>query len=150
MNSTLKLMALMAISILMIAPALAAESICAAEQNTDYILRDGYGDGHAFHAEGIQIGYALEIPNTGYPWYHDPAPYLGITEFKLKQSHEEQLKLAMVDHYCGVLRKYDPDNSDPESIVPQVIGVHTVKPTGVSEDPNKSVYVQQHGTRFTN
>lgn len=132
---------------LMASPVMAAASVCDAESHEDYILKDGPANGHAVH-EGLQIGYALEIPNPMWPYFGDVSPFLGIQEFKLKQSHQEQLKVAMVDHYCGLLMNYNPHGDNPGIIEPQEIGIHSSDITGVSENPATSVYEMQHGHRF--
>jgi hypothetical protein len=100
----------------------------------DYFIKDAPNlNGQPIH-EGIQNGFTFWIPNNdNYPYFQ--GGYLHMT-FQPMFSHADQTKIAM-GHlwYCDSL---------PDVPYQPVLGVHTVLPTGSSENPVTSIYVPAH------
>jgi hypothetical protein len=109
------------------------EGICTHPPDA-YFVTDGPMNGQPVH-DGIQLGFRFWIPATE---QYTPGGYLGIKEYKLQQSHADQEKIALGRYwYC---------NSIPD--VPYVEPVQGAVTPFTSENPAKSVYAEQHGTRF--
>jgi len=80
------MLSIMMIGILLINP------VSAIVPPDDYFIKDGYGNGQPVH-DGIQLGYVWWITADNRQQHFNDV-HLGLTEYKLKQSHDEQEKLA--------------------------------------------------------
>jgi hypothetical protein len=114
----------------------------------DYFVKDGAGNGQPAH-EGVQLGYVFWIPDTNQDHY-TAGGYLGITEFKLKQSHEEQIKIAMGKYwYCDSIPDVPYGEQSGRMYYDYTPDTPKEAPQFTSEDPKKSVYLVQHASRPT-
>lgn len=96
----------------------------------EYFVTDGAHNGAPVH-EGIQNGFIFWMPAKDGS-NHYAGQYLHITEFKLKQSHEEQIKIAMGKlYYCDSIPDFPYEAS-------QV--------TFTSENPSTSTYAPAHAS----
>ncbi len=136
MKNALMLAVIFAIAVIIVQPAtadmLTGECIVPPDQ---YFVTDGPMNGQPVH-EGLQLGFVFWTYDNGQNQYAGNH-YLDITEYKLKESHNEQEKIAMGKmFYCQTIPDfpYDPD-------FPDRWGAH------VSEDPYDSVYLSTQEMR---
>ena len=94
------------------------DGLCIVPPN-EYFVKDSPMNGGTVH-EGIQIGYVFWI--TEYTRFHELTGnhYLGLTTYKLKESHNEQVKIALGRmFYCYSMPEKvyipDPVRPDPEN-----------------------------------
>ena len=120
------------IAVVIAVPAAAGECVVPPD---DYFVTDGPMNGQPVH-DGLQLGFVFWTYDNGHNQYAG-SHYLGITEYKLKESHAEQEKIAMGKlWYCQTIPDFPYDPMYPERW-----GAH------VSEDPYDSEYLSTQEMR---
>ena len=127
------LIALWLIAVIVAAPVTAGECVVPPDE---YFITDGPHNGQPVHG-GLQLEHVWWITEEQRIEAFSGSVFLGLTEYKLKQSHKEQEDLAFAYYaYCHSVPDfpYDPN-------FPNRWGAH------VSEDPYDSEYLSTQEMR---